>query len=408
MLVYFHKSKFFCKKGQMAPFFILILVILIIMALVTINLSKVGFIKTDASNSVDAGALAAGSVMASVFNSLAQANSTMEIAYQEFIGTTAAQAAIATGFLMYAKVNSCPNPCGAIFAMKVYLSTIVAMLTAVAGYHMAQYYFYKDIRKAITKGRNQAVTLGHKFTFINSGTISKLRQGSAPVGVSQEARNNYREEFSGFLDNTITSDEEFSYSNEEYNYPWVDGQNRQHFVRTRVVIDPVDDYELQVTVLPLAAELAALGSALYLGYSAYASLVSACGFQKCCGNPYTSEACCPAWDDMCAKAIGEMIVSLASLGVAMAGLAPGPKVNNSLVDSAALFTICWINDIQHNRLVSVDTTQHHQGIDLGLWRMRYPDASGNTNSSSVVNFTGTGSIYPPEFRHDADIIETDR
>lgn len=465
MLIYFHKNKFGSKKGQMAPFFILILVILLMMALVTVNLSKVGFIKTDASNSVDAGALAAGSVMASVFNSLAQSNSSMEAAYWEFYATVSAQFVIAIAALTTAYITNtsalgyggsalglaCVSPCAAIApagsavastatsakAIGYLIKTIHAIIVSVSAYHVAQYFFYQNIRTGITKGRNQAVVLGHKFTFMNSGIMSKLRQASAPADlIEQRLRNNYREEFSNFLDNTVTSGEESSYSNEEYTYPWQDGQGRQHFVRTRAAIDPVDDYKLTVTAVPFLVELAVLYAGRTAAYATQASLITAgvsykaaaaaltaaCGAWTCCMNPWTAAFCCPSYKSLCAMASGSLgtgngasTAALASmttnfflLGGAWAGLLPSPlPVDNSLVKTAVLFTICWINDIEHNRRVTVETTQHHEGIDLGLWQMRYPDAAGNTNSSSVVNFNGTGSIYPPILRHDADIVETD-
>lgn len=68
-----------------------------------------------------------------------------------------------------------------------------------------------------------------------------------------------------------------------------------------------------------------------------------------------------------------------------------------------IFTICWIDDVVHNRLVKVTGTQHHEGADLGLWQTEYPD----TTSFSIVNFRGFGSIFPPVPRHDASIVSTD-
>ncbi|MBM3250496.1 MAG: hypothetical protein FJZ09_06650, partial [Candidatus Omnitrophica bacterium] len=68
MLRYFHQNKLRYNKGQVAPFFIVIIIVIIIMAMVTVNLSKVALIKTETSNAADAGAIAAGSAMASLFN----------------------------------------------------------------------------------------------------------------------------------------------------------------------------------------------------------------------------------------------------------------------------------------------------------------------------------------------------
>lgn len=61
-------------KGQIAPFLIVIMVILLIAAMATINIGKVGLDKTYTANAADAGALAAASVMAMALNSVAEAN----------------------------------------------------------------------------------------------------------------------------------------------------------------------------------------------------------------------------------------------------------------------------------------------------------------------------------------------
>jgi hypothetical protein len=54
-------------------------------------------------------------------------------------------------------------------------------------------------------------------------------------------------------------------------------------------------------------------------------------------------------------------------------------------------------------LLTVESTQHHAGADLGLWQTQYPD----TKSYSRVYFGGHGAIYQPYPRHDASIIATD-
>ena len=81
MFTFFHGNKYNYNKGQLTPYFIIVLVILIMMAMVTVNLGKVSLTKTDTANAADAGALAAGSVMANVFNQIAQANSQMEVSW---------------------------------------------------------------------------------------------------------------------------------------------------------------------------------------------------------------------------------------------------------------------------------------------------------------------------------------
>ncbi|MFZ2603281.1 MAG: pilus assembly protein TadG-related protein, partial [Candidatus Omnitrophota bacterium] len=103
MFIYFHNNKLSSnKKGQLAPIFIVVLVVLIIMTFVTVNLSKVAVFKTESSNAADAGGLAAGSVMANVFNGIAQSNSQMETYYWEFYATASVTFTIATVYLINA------------------------------------------------------------------------------------------------------------------------------------------------------------------------------------------------------------------------------------------------------------------------------------------------------------------
>lgn len=67
------------------------------------------------------------------------------------------------------------------------------------------------------------------------------------------------------------------------------------------------------------------------------------------------------------------------------------------------YIIGWVNDINHNRRVLVESTQKHAGADLGLATTNYPD----TSSFSRVSFLGNGKIYPPVPDFNASIIETD-
>ncbi len=213
MLIYFHKNRARYEKGQVAPFFILILVVLIIMALVTINLSKVVSTRTDASNAVDSGALAAGSVMANVFNAVARANSQLETYYWEFLAGISVSFGIAIGFLVAALssaisaetlaasalAQACASPCTATVSAaaaevsagaaigwlgKVSLS-IIGIIASVTAFQIAEYHFYLSIREMADEGRESAVRVGHQLVFSNSGIGSKLRQ-KGPLGEASD------------------------------------------------------------------------------------------------------------------------------------------------------------------------------------------------------------------------------
>lgn len=457
MFNYFHQNKFrYNQKGQLTPIFIVVLVVLIIMALVTVNLSKVSFIKTDTSNAADAGSLAAGAVMANLFNAIGQANSEMEAAYWEFYATTSALFAIALGLLIaglvqinmslaYAAATAvtmagCVGVCAAFYEgilaalaeaagknllTQLYVAAVMSITISIIAYSIAAYFNYLLIRDMAEEGRENAIKTGHNFVFINSGIGSKLKDGKPPADISDdEAKRNYRDEFSKFLDKQIGA-------NDEYTYSWKDGQGRSHYMKSKVSIDPVDTFKLKTTVLPWEAEVAllALGTTVIIAflYSAGAALIKAsCVCQSCCNNPWTAAVCCPCWYALCAAgmamlkvgmaanylAIAEYLAAWAALLIAWAGLLPGPVIRDSSGDAAWAFTICWIEDVVHNRKVKVDTWQYQEGADLGLWRTRYPGTpqTREIHSYSVVDFTGMGKIHATsssDLRHDASIVATD-
>ena len=240
MFIYFHDHKFLNNnKGQLVPIFIIVFVVVIIMAMVTINLGKVALNKTDTANGADAGSLACGSVMANVFNGTAIANSNLEVAYQEFYltfatsaakavydmlqATTAANLAIAASQKAQAEAKnnaliksmssqtSClpdiacmsPKDISAAWSsllevkhqigvaaqkaseaaqmMQKVISNQKKMIVALTAFHIAQYYTYLMIRKTAKKGRESAIEMGHKFNFMNSNIGGKLRPGSPPA-----------------------------------------------------------------------------------------------------------------------------------------------------------------------------------------------------------------------------------
>ncbi len=373
----------------MAPFFIVTLVIIIIMGMVTLNLSKVALTKIESSNAADAGALAAGSVMANVFNNVAKANAQMEVQYQMFIATVSVMFTIATAILVHALITACPLSCEATVGTFLVPLIIKAIGISTFAFGIGQALFYQIIRDIAQKGRDSGIKIGHEFVFINSGIGGKLKEGAQ------------REDFRNFINNQVDSDPTYTYS-------WQDGQGRQHNVTSDVGIDEVDTFNMQVAALPSLAEtafivLAGLSVSMagfWLGQACVAETICLGGFLPACAAHVAD----------CATAEGWLIASIALLTVAWGGLMPGAVISdNGTILNAFMWNYCWIDDIDHNRLVQVLTTQHHEGTDLGLWQAQYPD----TKSSSEVNFQGSvgggqgGSIHPPRLRHDASITRVD-
>jgi hypothetical protein len=92
------------------------------------------------------------------------------------------------------------------------------------------------------------------------------------------------------------------------------------------------------------------------------------------------------------------------IAAAWAGLLPGYVVDSYSCGDAWTWIICWIDEVVHDRLVTVSCSQSHGGHDYsGLWQTTYPD----TYSAATVNFQGNGDIYEPVLRHDASIVSVE-
>ncbi|MDP8260898.1 MAG: hypothetical protein P9M01_00960 [Candidatus Kappaea frigidicola] len=208
MFIYFNENKCAYHKGQLAPFFIVFIILIVIAALVTVNIGKVAKTKIYSANSVDAGALAAASTMASAFNYIAVANSQMRVNYQYFfglasisfawgywkIGSAMSSASTAIAFLTAACAcvpccgHACPCPCffpnlaageaalaEAIASLVDFDKTMKSLIVQVSSFYWLQYEFYKVIRENIDDYHQSALESGYSFAFNNSGISSRLK-----------------------------------------------------------------------------------------------------------------------------------------------------------------------------------------------------------------------------------------
>ncbi len=208
MFIYFNENKCAYHKGQLVPFFIVFIILIVIAALVTVNIGKVAKTKIYSANAADAGVLAAASTMASAFNYLAVANSQMRVNYQYFfglasisfawgywkIGSAMFSASTATASLTASCAchtsccaDVCPCPCYIphCLAAKATLAKAIALLVdfdrtmrslivQVSGFYWLQYEFYKVIRENIDDYYQSALESGYSFAFNNSGISSRL------------------------------------------------------------------------------------------------------------------------------------------------------------------------------------------------------------------------------------------
>lgn len=390
MFIYFNQHKANYRKGQLAPFFIAFIILLLVVALVAVNIGKIGLFKTYTSNAADAGSLAAGSVMASVFNGQAVMNSEMIVSTHNFLASMGVTTAIIELNLLLAPGpcaarccgchHGCCCPCPAptcVNRVKDAITGIKAAIVAVIAFHAAQYYFYRTIKRSAMEGREFAIEAGYRYAFLNSGIGSALISGEVPSD-PQEQRgndNNYSDTFSDWIKSSaVTSG----------SYRWEDGDDRDHEVRVGVATESINDYEMRRPVLPTAAIFALYYSAI----SAATPAIGACS--SCC--PYTAPAAYAA-----TAASAKLVLA------ALAGLAPAWSIRASgLADLA--FLMYWIDEIDHDRKVTLNVWQEHQGQEYGVMgQTQYPI----THSYSLVDFEGEGEIYDPKPQFDAGIIATD-
>jgi len=467
MFIKFSKQRNSYKKGQLTPFFIAIVVIILIASLITINVGKIALNKTYTANGSDAGALAGASVMASVFNNAAVANSEMIAAFDEFIMSVSISYTIALTSLITASVSSlisiaaagaaelavCPTPClakasiataikslgVAIKAMALFATTTIAIMVSIVGFSVQQIFFYNIIRRMVKQGRDSAIDAGYSYLFSNSGISGRLKY------YQREAFSNWLKSISGNMSgfdgifNAFYSIlQPLNFLSTRFNtfgliYHWKDGWDKHHLVHGFVRINPVDTYALQITILPYPAQIGLLTGAAAIAAAvggqwtgvnaayviAQIAIIAVCTASKLCKTlPFpTNLPACAAWAAGCLAIeaalpipIGvHMEANLLSiplypmLASSWAGLIPGASTISNSGFDAAWATIAWIDDIIHDRMVYVLTDQFHQGQDLGMWVERYPIPV----SFTIANFQGRGRIFPPAPFHDSTILFTD-
>ena len=316
MFSFYHHNKLRYNKGQIAPFFIVIIVTVIILALVSINIGKISFIRTDSTNAVDSGAISGGAVMANLFNVISAQNFIMYTDYWTFFTTVSisfiialvelgvaygaaiageveAIAALALGEI--AENLACAECCSAegpayaavaamgaaiasigtaITAISLYNTTMISILTTVIAYHVASQEFYRLIRSNGREGRRNAIATAHRYAFTNAGITEKLIQGPPPLELVINAlrARDFTTAFEIFLENSAYTGIDKNYPRNHYMYDWQDGQIRYHRVDTWVDIEKMDTYDLQVAVNPFPTEVALLIYIIIEGYTAVTEL----------------------------------------------------------------------------------------------------------------------------------------
>ena len=380
MFLFFHLNKKLGEeKGQLVPVFIVVIVMLIIMAMVTVNLSKQALVKTDVANAADAGALAGGSMMAGVFNQQAVLNSQMKVSYEAFYASAAVSVAVMMASMLAAQVACC-TWVGAGAASALYIGVkfgAYGLMVATFGFGVKQVFFQKHMKRLARQGRRDALKNAYRYAYYNSGIGQRLISKS-PLRETHGLRGsltNYVDTFNTFTRTALV---------ESPVYLWTDGQGRLHMVNVFAHTQNIGVYKMKVTAAPLINELDFL---LTAAQGAAGALVTSAA----CYIPIVHIAACTS-----EKFFTKFVSGF--LALYLAGLAPAYTMPDTGTGMAFLYA--WVSDIEHDRRVYTMTLQKHEGEDYGIWRMRYSPVF----SFSMVNFRGNGSIDPEVPRHDASII----
>lgn len=269
-------------SGQIAPFLLVILVILLVAAIATVNIGRVSLDKTCSANGADAGSLAAASEWAGSFNALARINEsiteyydlnyyTMGQLYAEteryienaiIYGTTSFMTAGGAYTTMYLWDNNCPaSPwygglVGSILLMVAsWLALEASMETQALGivaqymksitesFHEQQWKNYADMRNFMAESYFNSRKQGLIYAFQNSCIPNKLsieQNDEFRVWLYDLGRTKMPEE--------EPIPEEWAIGVEiDRTYTWRDSLNQAHSVSVSLDLPYIGSYSLRHT-----------------------------------------------------------------------------------------------------------------------------------------------------------------
>lgn len=267
-------------RGQIAPFLLVTLVILLIAAITTINIGRIGIDKTYSANAADSGALAGASIMAGVMNGLCETNQAFLDAYVGFyysylatlilaeehwenawiaMATVSALQLVAAVIAYFWSLNGEASCTAAAFIASWQYFVVVGFLIActvlvhyamnelaklatdisilkstITDFHDASWEAYCDLLDSLALSMSEGELSAKKMAFGNSGISEKLNtsQGDA---------------FSAFLSGSGGG-----------SYSWTDKVSQTHTVTVDVNMPTSMTFNIQHTVLSYSEEIAIL------------------------------------------------------------------------------------------------------------------------------------------------------
>ena len=402
------------EKGQIAPVLIAVLAVIVMAIMITVNIGKIGEIKTHVSNSVDAGALAGASLMATGFDYLVYLSAMMYAEYVSYLFMIegiydTAMSNLETSVGLYMSAAVLYYAAGVIMWIPylIWLGWILiaiagviaavasAFWSAVLGNEMSMFQLIKDCYTNQIKLYQQIRKT--MITWVDNARGAAYNYASGNRGMSEdEAKGEWTD---GEWTGGTWSAQDKAWLNQAWTEgywtegSWTDGQGRLHKVDINVYLDYIQAYNLYHTNLTYC-ELRSISNDFETAQM-IASIIFAVGVIMG-GMGYGSSLYGGIIVASNAVTSGQVLANFLEEMVDGFGISPSIYTDatspTSMQSSAGLNIIVAIQDVTHSRTVTVDSTQQHQGADLGLWQSTYPDTYGITSAS----FAG-GVISPLPF-----------
>jgi hypothetical protein len=445
------------RKSQLSPFYLTIIATVLILTMVTVNIGKIAKDKTYTANSADGGAISAASVMAFAFNYVANANkssgddklhanwdrfkneldkyvnNTQNLYDQYVVLSNATQA-----------MTCCETICGAeAEAQKAiekigkkagsgkgtgFIGQVNELIKGawpaadsnekkqlendiglIPNYAQLQESFYIAIRERVhddSKNGNDlyqiALSAGCKYNMFNSGFPTKMGEDSKM--------------FFEFVDQECSPDT--IENGQAVTFTWTDKAGRSHTVSAITSIDAVHDYELYEAEATRSNVKQMLDESMQEATDAIADIETAKEWYNAACD---CTAClpCDIWcicipdcfgldeegDASMRDADTHMSNAMNLVRMTQQGIEQ-QRTNSSGKKTDTNGDIIWyIKDITHNRQVTSENFQKHQGGVIKSPR-ETPDTPTfypPVQSSATASFAGNGNIENGEASHDSSL-----
>lgn len=224
------------KKGQVAPFLISIIVILLIATMALVNIGKVGNYRVNTSNAADAGAVAGASMLASTQNAIADAN--------------AGDGIFNTGMLQGISLRDAYLTLLGLFFIPLPLETESFKYNVYLGYSVSLFMNYLNLLYMGYRGMQNAQAQAHQLVFSNAQIqeAAEVQQTGQP-GVYQPVKSG----FAQWMESQDFEGDSFTYSWRQYSFRPQQGQQVQEAADNWFRSDVQKPSENALLLIPMPA-----------------------------------------------------------------------------------------------------------------------------------------------------------